>query len=88
MKNDKLTSAINNELEALQNKMKDTIKEEEERGMDLHILDKRTKKLDERAQVFEEHAEETEWKMWFKVVKWYVLIGGILILVLVAIFYR
>lgn len=88
MKNDKLTSAIDNELTALQNKMKSTIKDEEERGQSLHQLNKRTESLEERAHVFEEHAVQTEWKMWFKVVKWYILIAGVVILVLFCIFYR
>ncbi|EJW02923.1 hypothetical protein EDEG_02688 [Edhazardia aedis USNM 41457] len=84
---DDLEKQINLELEALQSKMKETLKEEEERGACIDDLFKKTEKLDERAAVFEHRTRETEWKMKFKVYKWYV-IGAVIVITLILIALR
>lgn len=83
---DDLTKKVNSELEQLQNKMRSTIQAEEERGASLQHLEKQTGELEERTHVFEEHARQTNWKMWIKAVKWYVLAAVVVVVILIGIF--
>lgn len=88
MKDDDITRKINIELENLQNKMKDTIREEEERGASIQDLNLQTQQLEQQTQVFEHESTRVEWKMWFKVVKWYLLVAVFVVGVLVLLFKR
>lgn len=85
---DDLTQKINRELEIVQNKMRETIREEEERGANIQHLEEQTGRLEERTHVFEQNAERTEWKTWFRAVKWYFAAAFIVVTVLVFMFFR
>lgn len=77
-----VTSAIENEVDLLQNKLKDTLKEEEERGASARGLGTRAERLEERAGMFQSTAHDVRNKLWWKNFKW--MVAAVILAVLLG----
>lgn len=82
-----IADALNGEMDALQNKLKDSIKEEEKRGTSLYNLQTETERLEGRAGQFRVQAETTKKKMFLKAFKWFI-VGGIIVILLGMFIYK
>lgn len=81
-----LTEQINIEVDKLQERLKETLKQEEQRGADLVGLEVQAEGLEQRAQIFRSDAESTKRKFMFKCLKWGFAIAGIVLVVFVFIY--
>lgn len=84
---DDLTQKVSFQLESLQQKMKKTITEEEQRGQSIQQLNAQTDDLEQRAEIFEQVSEETKWRIWLRTVKWYAIIGGVILIIICGIWF-
>ncbi|ELQ76061.1 putative Synaptobrevin protein [Trachipleistophora hominis] len=83
---DEITLKINKELLELQDQLKTNIKNEVDRTSKLKKLSKKTEGLEKRGQVFKKKAVEVEQKMWWKSVKYWIVIGVIIFVILLVIY--
>lgn len=65
-----ITEAIDKEVNLLQDKLRETLKKEEERGANIRSLDSRVGMLGERAQEFHRDAAEAKRKLWWRNFWW------------------
>lgn len=82
-----VTDEIDKEVNLLQNKLKQTLKEEEERGENIQSLDNRVENLQERAGMFRTDAHDARNKLWWRNFKW-MAIAAAVALVLGLILYK
>lgn len=84
---DDITIKISSELVDLQNQLKTNIKNEVDRTSGLKKLNKRTEKLQQRGALFKKRTEQVERKMWWKSMKYWI-IGGVILFVVVLVIYQ
>ena len=82
-----LTDEMGEEIDHLQNKLRETLRAEEERGANIRGLETRTGNLEQRAGMFQSESHSMRNRLWWKCFKWFVLIAAIVAL-LVLILYR
>lgn len=81
-----ITNAIDNEVNLLQNKLRETLREEEERGANLRNLGTRAEHLEERAGMFQTSARDVRRKLWWRSIKWIAIAASIGLLLVIVVY--